>query len=989
MAGSDEPLGSDEPTLAGPSFAGNPGRREEHATRLTQLLRGEPGLARLGHYVILNKLGAGGMGVVFAAYDEVLDRKVAIKVLHDEGRGLDQRRLIREAQAMARLSHPNVVQIYESGRLEREGGSGEGDSGERDSGTFIVMEFVDGCTLAAWREQKKPSIAEILAVFGAAGRGLAAAHQKGLVHRDFKPDNVMIGEDGRVMVMDFGLARGEMPSHGEASPERITTIPSALGTTSELSIELTVAGALMGTPAYMAPEQFRGEATDAKTDQFSFCVALWEALYGERPFSASSLPELSLAVTGGQRQIPAGAEVPTWILRVLDRGLALAPSDRWPTMDALLDALAVDPTRRRRAWILGMSLLGFIAAAIVGSQIARERNEAELRRGCAEEAAAIEAVWSGERRAELAERFVSAKAASAWSYASVWMDEYAQGWAALREASCIETRVDHSRDEASFSQIVACLDDGRVAAEALVDVWRSSGDRAVMQAATAAAGLPPIDLCRNDAWLAQRAAPPSEPEIRERVGALRVDLGRAEALRLVGEYEEGLRQAQVVLDEAVLLGWEPLEVEARVAIGELEAELGRLSEARVSLERATLDAIGLAHDLVALRAAIKLTSLVGYVLSDHENGRHWQRLAAKLLRRMKLEDTLHDAALHSSLGDLQWSASEYDTALASYSIALEIDKRLLGPDHPEVGRQLSNIGYLHMERGEYELALDYYRRALTLYEATLGPDHPNVGDTLSFISDALRYMDQYEAALAASERSVAVLEAALGPDHSRVADAINNVGSSLSRLDRNDEALAAYQRALAITEAKLGTEHPQVGIVLNNIALCEMDRGDHAAAEAAFERVIEHWLATREPQHTHIALCRSNLAALYVIEHRYAEALEQLELAQTSLELALGPEHPHIARTLRLMGDAHAGLGQLEQARAEFERAEKILESNGPRDDLALVRFGLAKVLVQTGERERALALAELARQGLDGGERSERGKRDELAAWLAEQRNE
>jgi serine/threonine protein kinase len=265
------------------------------------------GPKRLGHYVLLEKLGHGGMGVVYAAYDETLDRKVAIKLLRARASENTHQRLIREAQAMARLSHPNVVSIYEIEKL--------------DDRTCVIMEFVDGMTLRAWMAEKRRSRREILEVFIAAGRGLAAAHQKSLIHRDFKPDNVMIAHNGRVQVMDFGLARGEeeapeiRPTHPGDEPRRANA----------LTTDLTADGAVIGTPAYMAPEQIEGRKTDPRSDQFSFCVTLWEALFERRPFSAGSLSEMSDVVSQGKFDTPERSKVPTWLRRVLRRGLA---SDR-------------------------------------------------------------------------------------------------------------------------------------------------------------------------------------------------------------------------------------------------------------------------------------------------------------------------------------------------------------------------------------------------------------------------------------------------------------------------------------------------------------------------------------------------------------------------------------------------------------------------------------------------------------------------------------
>ncbi len=280
-----------------------------------------PPAPRLGRYVIVRHLGSGGMGSVYVAYDEELDRRVAIKLLHDTDDDAHARaRMLREAQALARLSHPNVVQIH--------------DIGELGGRIFMAMEFVEGTTLRAWRDEHRPGLDMIREKYLEAGRGLAAAHAAGLAHRDFKADNVVLGEDGRVRVLDFGLARVDRP--GSVLPVQ-ADIPAP-------AAELTRVGALVGTPAYMSPEQFRGRTADARSDQFSFCAALFEAFYGVRPFAGDTIEALDLAVTHGTvRPPPPGVEVSPRIHRALLRGLARDPADRWPSLDDLLAVLAVDP----------------------------------------------------------------------------------------------------------------------------------------------------------------------------------------------------------------------------------------------------------------------------------------------------------------------------------------------------------------------------------------------------------------------------------------------------------------------------------------------------------------------------------------------------------------------------------------------------------------------------------------------------------------------
>jgi hypothetical protein len=307
---------------------------------------------RLGRYRLLERLGQGGMGVVYAAHDEQLDRRVAVKLLHaGRGAAAQAARLRREALALARLSHPNVVQVFEIGEV--------------DGQAFVAMELVRGVTLRAWLAARPRAVDEILAVFVQAGRGLAAAHAAGLVHRDFKPENALVGEDGRVRVVDFGLARGDEP--GPAAPDG----PLAA---------MTETGAVLGTPAYMAPEQRGGAVVDARADQFALCVALHEALHGERPFAGDTADAYFAAVAAGRVRPPSHRRVPARVRAALLRGLRPDRDARWPDLDALLAALDRRPARRvlALALALALALTAAAAAALLGVRAYRDAQRERL-----------------------------------------------------------------------------------------------------------------------------------------------------------------------------------------------------------------------------------------------------------------------------------------------------------------------------------------------------------------------------------------------------------------------------------------------------------------------------------------------------------------------------------------------------------------------------------------------------------------------------------
>ncbi len=320
--------------------------------------------SRIGRYVLLRMLGKGGMGVVYAAYDEDLDRRVAVKLLHT-ARQQDQElrlRIVREAQALARVSSPNVVHVYEVGEIESE--------------MFIAMEFVNGTTLTRWQSAESRSWQETLQMYLGAGQGLLAAHQAGLTHRDFKPDNVLVGSDGTPKVADFGLARLGGDEEGAAAAERdLLDSHNAHNAVTPNLMALTQEGMMVGTPLYMSPEQHLGEPADRRSDQFSFCVALYEALYDERPFAGKTLPSLRHNVVRGRLQPrPTGSRVPEPVHKALLRGLAVLPEKRFPSMQELLTALSFDEARdpaaapRARRW-LSAGLVAFTALSSVATRL--------------------------------------------------------------------------------------------------------------------------------------------------------------------------------------------------------------------------------------------------------------------------------------------------------------------------------------------------------------------------------------------------------------------------------------------------------------------------------------------------------------------------------------------------------------------------------------------------------------------------------------------
>ncbi len=487
-------------------------------------------------YVLLDEVGSGAMGVVYAAYDYGLDRKVALKLVRHPGRSAQRVRLLREAQALAQLSHPNVVTVFDVGSY-------------RDQ-VFVAMEFVAGQTLRSWLSEAPRSWREIVIVFQRAGEGLAAAHAAGIVHRDFKPDNVLIDHQGRVRVGDFGLAvidRGE--SSGEHQQARIGALgsgarplPSEPGERTEQDLRayhdddddptergsLTRTGMAVGTPAYMSPEQRSGYLpVDARSDQFSFCVSLHEALSGERPFDESATDVVERIARGDVREPPRDRAIPAWLRRILRRGLSCEPGERYPSMDALLAEIEREMgMRRRRLTAAGLAatitaLMGAIAL-LIGSGVLQGDEESP----CQGAASQLDGVWNARRKQAIRGAFhaVGGTAASGTAaQVEAALDRYAHSWRAMRIESCEATHVRGEQSAALLDLKSECLDHRLAELRALTSLFMAADPRMVPHAVPAVTSLEPVEQCGNSAAL-REMRPPGGAAARARVRRLRARL---------------------------------------------------------------------------------------------------------------------------------------------------------------------------------------------------------------------------------------------------------------------------------------------------------------------------------------------------------------------------------------------------------------------------------------------------------------------------------
>lgn len=898
---------------------------------------------RMGRYVLGEVLGTGGMGVVHAAHDEQLRRNVALKVLRGRTDPTLRQRLIREARTMARVTHPGVVRIY--------------DVGEHDGQTFIAMELVEGITVRTWLEHEQRPWRSVLSVFTAAARGLAAVHAAGLVHRDFKPDNAMLTDDGRVLVMDFGVARTETLGAPGEGPEA-----------SASSLELTVTGAWVGTPAYMSPEQLRGDAIDARSDQYNFCVALWEGLYGQRPFSGDTLSDLARAIErGAVDPPPSHSEVPRWLHQAVARGLACDPDRRWPSMGALLDRLASDPAHeRRKRWaalgviaVLGSSLWGVLATAPPEDQ------------ACADMQAPLVGVWDRSRRAEVQAAITGTElgyAPRTWELVERRLDDYAEHWTTARTEACRATR----RGEQSGERLdlrMACYDERLVHLRATVDTLASADSTVVEKAIELVTALPVLDPCADADALATRSLPPEDPAVADRITALERRLAQAQAQQRAGKYDEALAQVEAIATEAEALGHPRLLARTWLRLGSIQWRLADYEAAEHALSRAFDLAVGEPQRLTpeAATAAADLVALLGHSLERHEQAGVWARYSDPLARALGTTEALDVHA--NAVGLLALSEGNYDQARERFEQSLALREHTREANPLAVAKALANLGNAEALAGRHDQAHTRMKTAYELLEHALGSDHPEVGQSLTNLGNVMDSLGQLDEARAYHERALAIYERAFGPSNTRVALAQHNLAVVLKNQGRYEHARALNERALEIRERTLGPTHPRVADSLTSLGVLAQTQGTLDEARDHLERASAIYQATLGPEHYSVGVALTNLGSVALAEGDHEQASQCFERAMHVLETSLGPEHPVVASVLQLWSEALIGLGARARALAALERALAIrVASKVAASELAQTRFALARAL-HAEDPTRALELARLAREGyLDAG---------------------
>ncbi|HWB76395.1 MAG TPA: serine/threonine-protein kinase [Nannocystaceae bacterium] len=901
---------------------------------------------RIGRYTVLKRIGSGGMGVVYAAYDDELDRKVAIKIVRrvDELDDPDSTaRMRREAQALAKVSHPNVLAVHEVGLHDESLARGRAPVAAGRF-VFIVMEFIVGKTLRAWWTERPRSWRELLDASLQAARGLAAVHKAGLVHRDVKPENVMISDDDHVHLMDFGLARARFDDRME-SLDGLHSDPLATPAMSR-------SGAIVGTPAYMAPEQFDGPEVGPAADQFAWAVMTWEALFGERPFAGHTLAELRMQVTEGRRRDPPRTRaVPSYVRRALERALAVDPARRWPDLDALLTALARD--RRRQTWWLALPVVATATAFV----LVPRANAID----CDDRDAQLGAVWSEPQRQQVRDAML----ATAVSYAADTadrveraLDAHADEWMALHTRTC--AKPDPTLSPALHTAQALCLVDRKRALAALVHVLGDADAAIVERAVQATNALPAIAACEDPDYLAAEVKPPDDPEIAAQVDELRERLSRVNAMIAAGAYASAMPLAEAITADARKTQHAPVIAEALLRTGLLDEALAQFPEAERALRESYTLALASNDDRTAADAAVELVEVIGHRLARYDDGLEWGFVADAVVRRSGV--ATREAKRLEFLGTLYLERADHDAALAHYQRALAAWEAAVGPDRVELAAALDGLGRTHRARGEYDQALAALDRALAIREAQLSPDHPAVGGTHMAMASVYAMRVDNARSLEHSQRALDTYERAFGPDHPSVATALDGIGFIHQQNMHGELALPYHRRSLAIREQVLDANHPDLATSYNYLANAELLVEDQTHALPHFQRALAIYEHVFGPEHPRVAQSLVSIADLYLAKQEYAKARELYERGLAIKAKTIGPDHPSLGATEYEIGVTYKDEGKLDEALPHYRKSVEILErALGPDAvDVGNALLGLGLLQQERGDPE-ALAILERA----------------------------
>ena len=891
----------------------------------------------VGRYVVLELVGQGAMGRVLRAYDPKLQREVALKLVSDEALDVDSRdRMLREARAMAQLSHPNVVPVY--------------DVEESSVGVTLVMEYIPGQTLGQWRRSTDAPWSEVIAHYLEAGRGLAAAHAADLLHRDFKPANVLVAPSGEVKVTDFGLAKLTAAANSGRSLDE-----SSIRSGASLGGPTTRMGTIQGTPRYMPPEQHRGESLGPAADQYAFCVALWEALVGTPPFGATTIHELRVEKEDGVPSWPAdGPNVSRSVIDALTRGLAPKPDDRWPSMEALLAVLTHDPNSRRSRRLLGLGGVSLIALASAGAW-AWTMMRAQRCSGAREHLAGV---WDDARRQQVEDAMAATGvpyATTTWTRTAAQLDDYAEAWVQEHTEACEATAVRKEQSAEVMDLRMGCLRQATVELSAVVGELAQADDKTMENAHRVVGGLPKLSRC-TDREVLEAEVPPPDEEIAQTVETLRAEAARAKAKVDAGHYDEAVELLEGLEPQVEAVGYGPLHTEVLLRFGYALDRAGRYDHATIKLQQALRSGLSWRQWAWAREAATSLVYVCGYRQERIKEGLAYAETARGLLGQTP--DPAAEASVRSTHGALLSVQGKYELAEKEQRAALSLRLQTLGHDHPFVADSRSNLGNDLMSRGNYEQAEVELRAALSIRLEFFGPDHPVVAMSHSSLGAVLMSRGKYEQAEAELRAALSLQLELLGPNHPSVANLHYNLAALLMLQGQYEQAEAEHRIALSHRIKYLGYDHPLVADSHGAIGHILMLQGQYEQAEAEQRTALSIRIKHFGPDSHHVAYSHGDLGNVLMWSRQYEQAEAEQRTALALLVKILGADQPQVAYTHNNLGMTLEKQGKYEQAEAEQRTAlallVKLLGADHP--DVADPQNNLGVVLEKQGKHEQAEA---------------------------------
>ena len=860
----------------------------------------------VGRYVILDVVGQGGMGVVYAAYDPELDRKVAVKLLQAKKGSVGssaggQEWLQREAQAQARLAHPNVLAVHDVGTLS-------------DDRVFVAMELVEGETLRAWLDERVRPWPEIAAMVTAAGTGLAAAHRAGLVHRDFKPENVLVGHDGRARVMDFGLAH-------ERDQEQPVQSPS---------------GSVIGTPAYIAPELYEGKPATPATDQFALGVTLYTALFGGKPYGkdAFALPREATPVA---KPPPTSTRVPARIQRAVMRAVAIDPAMRWPSVDALLAELTADRPSIRRRVIAGIVTFALAGALVASLALGRPAQEAL----CTGTEARLAGVWDEPVRLAVHAGFLGVKtpyAEPSFRAVAHALDSYVGEWTQATVENCRATRLRGEQSEATQTLRQSCLDARLEQVRDLAQLLQAPSSAAVDKADATVAALEPVRSCADVLTLADAAPPGSVAKRDYDDQVLKLALARAQlAVALV---VPSAATAQGVLTKARALKADGLAADAQLVRGMALLAGGSSDDAFAALQDSVWTAIAARRVGLVARGALIIAGVMLDQKAKPDAAQVWLDLSVAMSARSPfIQETIRVQRLEVQ-GAVQAARGELEAAIKTHEDALAAAQQAFGADGPAVWQPEEMLAATMGRAGAWIAAIPHLERALALRTKSVGPDHPDVALLLSNLGACYDHAGDRTRALDAYQRALSLRERTYGPTSPFLVATLNNLADYKRQGGDFAGALADVTRAKTIALRVPGKASPLYHVVATTEGEILTAMGKPAEARAAFDAVLDLEQSTKSPL---LATTLTSRAELELGQHAWADAAAFEERAIAAFEAMAGKDALDLWKPLAGLARARHALDPKADVRPILTRAVAIATKAKVQDaDLAPIRDALA-----------------------------------------------